>query len=1010
MRSKFKWIFTLLVAFTMQFSFAQQKTVKGVVSDEAGTIAGATVIVKGTTRGVTTDFDGIYTINAKKGDVLVFSYLGFTTKSIVVGDSDKINVSLESDVTVLKDVVLTGYQVQSKAKTTSAITTVNVEELEERAQASVIQNLQGMVAGLNIATGSGQPGSDSTILLRGVGSLNGNIEPLIIVDGMPVDEDGFRSISQNDIVSTSVLRDAAATSIYGNRGANGVIVIETRRGKFEQELEIKYQGQYGVSNLQEFKIDVMNSKQLLEFQRTYNVGAGAGMTDAQIAAALNTDWRDQFFRTGTTQQHDVSMSSGSKNSKNYTSIGFLDQDGIFITSNFKRFNFRNNFTGKTSNDKFTYTAGLSLNYTKSNNVAGAGGNATYFQPFTAAIRGLPYLDPSTALTITGAPNVNNAPLILLNSLALNKNLDEELKILTNLTADYKITKEISTGINLGVDYSSFTAFNLTNPGSFLGPYQVNISAQYGGIQGESFSRDFRFNSNTYLKYNKTFNEKHTVDAGLYLEYYKAHFNGFNYQKRGLDPRALGTGAAFITPVIEPAVSATATQYIPTIGSFKVQEGLFSYFGAIDYDYDGKYGVSATVRRDASFRFIDDNKWGTFWSVGGRWNLSREAFLENSTVFNDLKLRASYGTSGNQRVNNAQYSALLLPYTTYSVGTGYNGTSSTVLSQIKNPDVKWEEINQLNVGLDFAVLDNKLKGSIDVYRKVTEDLYQGTPVSPVQGTSSIDANIGSLENKGFEVSLDYRVYNDKDWRVAVGGNVSYNKNKILELPESANGLIFAGGSTAIAEGQPVGAFYVSEYAGVNPVNGNPLFKTPSGGLTEILEDANRVFTGEQLYPVWQGGFTSNVSYKGFNLYTQWSFVADLSRNNLDLATLESVSTLDNGGNRAVSIQNAWTNPGDITSMPRIGNGYNEINYINGTDRYLDDASYLRLRNISFSYTFGNETLKRIAFLKGLKFYVQAENMVTFSKWRGWDPEAGFRGTDRGNYPTPKIVTFGTVINF
>ncbi len=354
--------------------------------------------------------------------------------------------------------------------------------------------------------------------------------------------------------------------------------------------------------------------------------------------------------------------------------------------------------------------------------------------------------------------------------------------------------------------------------------------------------------------------------------------------------------------------------------------------------------------------------------------------------------------------------MLLPYTTYSVGTGYNGTSSTVLSQIKNPDVKWEEINQLNVGLDFAVLDNKLKGSIDVYRKVTEDLYQGTPVSPVQGTSSIDANIGSLENKGFEVSLDYQVYNDKDWRVAVGGNVSYNKNKILELPESANGLIFAGGSTAIAEGQPVGAFYVSEYAGVNPVNGNPLFKTPSGGLTEILEDANRVFTGEQLYPVWQGGFTSNVSYKGFNLYTQWSFVADLSRNNLDLATLESVSTLDNGGNRAVSIQNAWTNPGDITSMPRIGNGYNEINYINGTDRYLDDASYLRLRNISFSYTFGNETLKRIAFLKGLKFYVQAENMVTFSKWRGWDPEAGFRGTDRGNYPTPKIVTFGTVINF
>lgn len=1009
MRSKFKWIFTLLVAFTMQFSFAQEKTVTGVVSDELGPIAGANVLVQGTTRGVTTDFDGKFTIKTRLGEILVVSYTGKKTIKLTVDAANSFNVTLQDDVVVGKDVVITGYQTQKRAKTSSAISTVNVEELEERAQASVIQNLQGMVAGLNIATGSGQPGSDSTILIRGVGSLNGNIEPLIIVDGMPVDEDGFRSISQADIVSTSVLRDAAATSIYGNRGANGVIVIETRRGKFDQELEIKYQGQYGVSNLQEFKIDLMNTNQLLKFQRTYNVGRGAGMTDEQIAGELNTNWRDQFFRTGTTQQHDISLSSGSKNTRNYTSIGFLDQDGIFITSNFKRFNFRNNFTGKTSNERFTYSAGLNINFTRSNNVAGAGSAATYFAPFTAAIRGLPYLDPSTALSITGAPIVDNAPLILLNSLAYNKNVDDELKILTNFTADYKISKSFTAGINLGVDYSSFTTFNSTNPLSFLGPYQVDIRAQFGGIQGQNFSRDFRFNSNTYLKYSKIFNEKHTIDAGAYVEYYKAHFNGFNYEKRGLDPRALGTGSAFIAPVIE-TFQPSFPLYVPTIGSFKVQEGLFSYFGVLDYDYDSKYGLSFSVRRDASFRFVDDNKWGTFWSVGGRWNITRESFLDDSTVINDLKLRASYGTAGNQRVNNAQYSSLFLPFTTYAVGTGYNGTASTVLSQIGNPDVQWEEISQLNVGLDFILFNNKVKGSIDAYRKLTENLYQGTPVSPVQGTTSIDSNVGSLENKGFELSLDYDVYKNNNWRFSLGGNVSYNKNKIIELPDSANGLIFAGGSTAIAEGQPVGSFYVNEYAGVNPANGNPLFKTANGGLTESLTDANRVFVGEQLYPIWQGGFTTNVGYKGFSLFSQWSFVADLSRNNLDLATLETVSTLANGGNRAVSVLNAWTTPGDITSMPRIGNGLNEINYINSTDRYLDDASYLRLRNINFSYTFGKEMLKSTSFISGLKFYVQAENMVTFSKWRGWDPEAGFRGTDRGNYPTPRIVTFGTVINF
>jgi TonB-linked SusC/RagA family outer membrane protein len=753
----------------------------------------------------------------------------------------------------------------------------------------------------------------------------------------------------------------------------------------------------------------MNSSQLLKFQRSYNVGKGAGMTDEQIAGTINTDWRDQFFRTGTTNQHDISLSSGSKNTKNYTSIGFLDQDGIFIASNFKRFNFRNNFTGKTDNDRFTYTAGLNLNYSKSNNVAGAGSNATFFAPFSASIKGLPYLNPEDSKTLTGTPTADNAPLVLLNSLAFNTDRDEELKLLASFVADYKITKRLTTGINLGVDYTSNSTIDITDPLSFLGPYQVDPSAQFGGIHDESTSRDFRFNSNTYLKYSNTFADKHTIDAGVYLEYYKAHFNGFNFGKRGLDARTVGTGAAFITPVIEPFQPAFPV-YVPTVNSFKVQEGLFSYFGALDYDYNSTYGLSFSVRRDASFRFVEDNKWGTFWSVGGRWNLTKESFLDDSKFINDLKLRASYGTAGNQRVNNAQYSALLLPYTTYAVGTGYNGTSSTVLSQIGNPDVQWEEISQFNVGLDFALLNRKIKGSLDVYRKLTENLYQGIPVSPVQATSSIDSNVGSLENRGLELTLDYDIYRGKEWGFAIGGNVSYNKNKVIELPESSNGLIFGGGSTAIAEGQPVGSYYVNEYAGVNPASGNPLFKTAAGGLTEVLSDANRVFVGEQLYPVWQGGFTSSVSFKGFNLYTQWAFVADISRSNLDLATLESTPTLANGDNRAVSIQNAWTTPGDITSMPRIGQAFSAVTYVNQTDRYLDDASYLRLRNVNFSYTFGKEVLNNSSRLKGLKFYIQAENLVTFSKWRGWDPEAGFRGTDRGNYPTPKIITFGTVINF
>ena len=380
MRSKFKWIFSLLLALSMQFVFAQEKTVTGVVSENGLPLPGVSISVKGTKRGAQTDYDGKYTIRASAGETLDFSYIGYKSKSVIVGTSSVLNVQMADDVQQLEGVVVTGYQTLRKERATASIATVNVEELEERAQASIIQNLTGMVAGLNIGTGSGQPGADSTILLRGVGSLNGNIEPLIIVDGMPVDEDGFRSITQTDIVSTSVLKDAAATSIYGNRGANGVIIIETRRGKFDQDLDVKYQTQYGISNLQDFRIDVMNTSQLLNFQRANNRGFGGTgnpdqpgqpLTDAQIAAQLDINWRDQFFRTGTTQQHDLSFSSGSKNTKNYTSISFLDQQGIFTASTFKRFNFRNNFTGKSSNGKFNYSSGLSANFTRSNNVAGA---------------------------------------------------------------------------------------------------------------------------------------------------------------------------------------------------------------------------------------------------------------------------------------------------------------------------------------------------------------------------------------------------------------------------------------------------------------------------------------------------------------------------------------------------------------------------------------------------------------------------------------------------------------
>ncbi len=1019
---------TLLLAFSFGFSFAQEKTITGTVSDKIGPLPGASVIVKGASqRSAQTDIDGNYSINVAVGDVLEFSYINFQTQSITVGSSNTVNIVLVETAQVLDVVVKTGYRSTTKRKNAAAVTTISVDAVEDRSNGNLLQSLQGQVAGLNIATGSGQPGSDTTIILRGVGTINGNVEPLFIVDGIPVDEDGFRSINQNDIASYDILRDAAATSIYGNRGSNGVIVITTKRGKFGESTKIRYTTQFGYTELQPLNLELMSSRQLLQLQKDNGVGVGSTLSDAELEARArqtNTRWSDVFFRKGVTKSHDIAITSGSKNTSNFTSLGYFEQEGVFLNTDLKRFTVRNNFSGKSSNEKFNYAMNINANFSRSSGIDGAGSNAVFFAPFRAALQGLPYLSPYEAdgsITRDGGltpgdptgVTVDNVPYVLLNSSYMNTDIEDEVKILASFSADYNFAKNLTAGMQMGVDYSSFRTLEILHPESILGPFQVDQRAEYGGVHSESTSRDFRFNSLFSLNYNNTFADDHTIDATVYVEYNKAHFDGFNIRQTGLDPRLVGTGAAFIGgDTFEDLDSNSATPdtqpYIPTIGSFKTEEGLFSYFTNLDYDYKGKFGITATLRRDSSFRFIDDQKWGTFYSVGGRWNVDEESFMDNS-VLNLLKLRASFGTTGNQRINNAQYSALNNTRNLYVSGSGYNGTVSTVPGQIAVRDLRWETTEQTNVGVDFALWQNKLSGSVDVYKKLTTDLFQNTPVSPVNATSSLDTNIGAMENKGFELTLKYTVYDDQDWAVVVNGNTSYNKNKIRELPASFEGLVTSGGSIAFIEGEAINSFYLVKYAGVNPSNGNALFYTRDGGLTETLSDDDRVATGKSTYPVWQGGFGTLVTYKGFEFSTQWSYFADLYRNNLDFADLEETSVINDGGNRVVSVQNSWKNPGDITSVPRIGNALSSVDYINSTDRYLEDASFLRLRNMRFGYSFSPEMLKDLP-VSGVRFYVQGENLITFSSWRGWDAEGGFRGTDRGNYPTPKIYTFGAVINF
>ncbi len=1020
MKTKFSVILTLMLALVVQISFAQNKNVSGTVSDDNGLpLPGATVVIDGTSTGVSTDFDGNYSISVSVGDVLVYSYVGYANQSQTVGASDIINVSLAQD-NALEEVIIEAYSNNaiSKEKSVSAITTLSAESVESRPNASVVQMLQGQVPGLNIGTGSGQPGANSLIILRGVGSINGNIEPLFIVDGVPVDEDNFRSINNADVATISILKDASASSLYGSRGANGAIIITTKKGRYGSSLEVNYKSQYGFSQLPNANFDVMNSRQKLQLDRSLGQGLGNGLSDQALNALANqtnTDWSDVFFRNGTTNSHNISISSGSDKTNSYSSFNYFEQEGVTRRSSLQRFSFRNNFNGKSEDDKFNYSSSITANYSTSDFIQNEG-TGTLSNPFLVPYVALPYYsqyNPDGTLNTVGSgeDSFANTPYTSLNNTILNTNLQEEVKFIGNVRANYEFATNLTAGISFGVDYTQITSKFIESPESIYGQSAVaSGDAEFQGNHFESFFRDVRFNNIVSLNYNKVFDDKHTLDLTGYIEFSKSHSNSFSMDQFGLNPKLVGNGAAFIPgdtyeDLNEDGVIDGAAEfpYIPSVASSEVEVGLFSYFGVLKYDYDGRYGLQASWRRDASSRFTQSNKWATFYSVSGRWNIHKEDFMQNNTFFDNLKLRVSYGTSGNDRITGGYYGGTTQTYDLYGQGTGYNNTVAYYASSIANADLKWETSNQFNIGLDFSILNRKLSGSIDVYDKNTEDLFQSFPISSINGTNAIQANIGSMNNKGAELSLNWQAINSGDFSLSVFANGSYNKNEITKLPNGEN--VDNGGRTILSEGQPIGSFFAVRWAGVNPANGQNLYYDIDGNITDVYSEDDRVFIDKAIYPTYQGGFGFNSSWKNFSLDTQFSFVADIYRNNGSLGVIED-PTLTSLSNSSTSLLEAWQQPGDVTHIPALST---ESIRNRLTDRYIEDASYLRLRNITLGYNF-EDLLNENSPISKIKIFVQAENLITWSKWRGWDPESSFRSSDFFDYPTSKIFTVGLDVNF
>lgn len=1003
----------------------------GVVTDAAGPLPGANVVVKGTTRSAQTDFDGKYSVKAKVGEVILFSFTGYNDFTVVVGASNSYNAKLTEAKTMLTEVVVLGYDKKAtKPKSIAAATTVTAETFENRPNVTLLQSLQGSAPGLTVSTSSGSPGSAKIdLLIRGIGSLNSSTEPLYVIDGVAANSVVFRNINPEDIASASVLRDAIATSIYGNRGANGVVVITTKGGKFDSGLKFTYSSSTGFSEMPKEKYNLSNSQELLQIERASSYGVGNGdstafitgtgvpLTDQEIAAFSTHDWRKTYFRTGVTQNHNLGMTLGGKNINSYTSLSYTNQNGIVPTTDFQRFTLRSNIDGKSNNDKFTYGTNFTVGYSKRNQLdqetSTSINNNSIQNPLLGALSALPYTNPSMypgsgqgLYDIIGTDfTYGNGNLVLYDILTEGNipNRINDLKILANFNASYKLTNEITASTKLGVDYTNSERTFARAPWSYLAiAVKESNGDPYGGMERRTMDRDFGFSIVNSLKYNKTFG-KHSVNAGLYMEYLKAHRNVSQLTQYGLDLKtyAFGAGTGWTN------VGANYPNLRPTVSGFKADGGSFSYFGTAGYEYEDKYGVDLIVRRDASYRFVDDYTWGTFWSVGGRWNLDKENFMKN-TKFDMLKLRASYGTQGNQNIlspafgANPLYLGNNLVRDLVASGTGYGNNGSYDLSQLANTELHWEKQTMTNFGVDFELWDNRFGGNIDVYRKRTTDLFNDINLSAVVGWgTSISGNQGGIDNEGIEVALRYKLIKDwKGFKFGIFANGSYNKNEITDLEKTI------AGDYILEEGRKVYEYYYVPYLGVNPANGNLLFLDKDGNETETPDDTDRRATGKSVTPDYVGSFGFNSEYKGFFLDAQFNFVANVWRNDTALFWLYNPSYVGDM-NVSADLLNAWTPTNTDTTVPSL-TATNFSSGLDYSDQYLKDASYIRLKNVSFGYTFSKEMLKK-SFMSSLKVYVQGENLYTWTRWKGFDPESS-ESSNLGRFPSPRVITFGLNVEF
>ncbi|MFZ2430453.1 MAG: TonB-dependent receptor [Lutibacter sp.] len=986
---KIKDYFFLGLFFVSSLLMAQEKKISGVVKGEDGLpLMGVNIVIENTSKGTQTDFDGKYEIMASPQDVLVYSFVGYKVIQRAAGQETIINIEMVSDNT-FEEVVVVGFGKQSKRKVTDNIASVSSSDINNIPIASMQGALTGKAAGVQITQINGKVEGGVKMRIRGVSSISSSQEPLYVIDGMPLINDDesvseapinpLISLNPNDIESIQILKDASSAAIYGARGTNGVVLITTKQGK-SGKTKVSLNTSTGWSEATN-KMKWLNAEQYVELfteASTNSYGAEdtwlteeGGYFDWMSngkdwrTGEVDTDWQDFALVKGSVQEHNFSISGGTDKTLFFISGGYNDTQGIVRGNSLDRYSFRSNLDHKIS-DKFRVGMNTSLSKTKISRIGTDNSFATPLQAIAQSPITPPYLDDGIV--------PNNETSIYYNFLMQEYNGNWEVnifRVLLNSYLEYQILPELGFKTEFGYDNNNQTeeyfAGSLTESASTDGYADAN------SIQSDKYS------ITNYFTYAQTFNEDYDIEL----------VGGMSFEESSRK-RQYVAGTGFPSDNLQTVESASE---ITSGTSSRTKYNFLSYFGRATFSLLDKYLIKGSLRYDGSSRFGSSNRYGIFPAASVGWIISEEDFIKDSETISLLKLRGSYGVTGNAGIGNFASLSLF-------GGTAYNQKSGLSPVQLGNPDLKWEKTNQVDVGLDFGILNNRISGEIDYYSKKTNDLLLNEPIPATSGYTSITRNVGSLTNKGFEFVLNTNNIMSKDltWKTSL--NLSTLDNEVTDLP---SGDIVAG-RNIVREGETISSFYLVEYAGVDPANGDALFyrntvKT-DGSLdkttTNNYNEAERIISGSP-YPTFMAGLTNTMSFHNFDF--SFTFQGEWGSSLYNEGGKFQSGNARYEDNQTVDQLDRWQNPGDITMVPQAR--MYSTNGQQASTRYLEKSDFIRLRNLSFGYTFPKEITQKFS-VDRLRLYFTGINLLTFTDYSGYDPESSY--DNNGNSNIEKGITF------